>query len=158
MITRPDLYTEAFCRAGASTLLIHIESPCDIPATLRRIREYGVRPGITLNPETPAEAIREILDAGLVDEVLMMTVHPGFGGQAFIAEVLPKIAVVRSWNRDIDISVDGGIDMQSAPRTAAHGANILLAGTSLFKPPDMRASVETMRKTCAEAFESAYPQ
>lgn len=158
MISRPDLYAEAFCNAGANTLLIHIESPADIPATLHRIRAYGVRAGITLNPETPPEAIRDLIENGLVDEVLLMTVHPGFGGQAFIAEVLPKMAVVRSWDSEIAISVDGGIDQQSAPRSAAHGANVMLAGTSLFNPPDMRASVTTMRNTCTASFESTSTQ
>lgn len=152
MVTRPDRYAPAFMEAGADTVLIHIESPCDVPATLAAIRAGGARAGITLNPETPAGAIRELIDRGAVDEILCMTVHPGFGGQAFIADVLDKIAVLRAWAPAVDLSVDGGIDQETAPRTAAYGCNVLLAGTSLFKADDMAAAIAAMRAACAAAY------
>lgn len=157
MIVRPDLYADRFIDAGADTLLIHIESPCDVRKTLERIRERGVRPGITVNPGTPATSVLDLMGEGLVDEVLCMTVHPGFGGQSFIADVLPKMSELRRAAADMDISVDGGIDAETAPRTAAAGANILLAGTFLFSAPDMRSAVDTMRKDCEKAW-SARPE
>jgi len=152
MIVRPDQYAGTFIKAGSDTLLIHIESPCDIPDTLKTIRARGARAGITINPDTPAEAIYAVVDEGLVDEILCMTVYPGFGGQSFIAGVLPKIATLRARYPALDISVDGGIDQQTAPQTAQSGANVMLAGTSLFKAPDMSAAVDQMRAACQGAF------
>ncbi len=149
MITDPARYAEAFIKAGANTVLIHIEADGDIPATLQAIRAQGVRAGITLNPDTPATAIQSLVETKAVDEILCMTVHPGFGGQAFIAEVLPKMATLRGWDPAIDISVDGGVDRDTAPRCAAHGVNIMLAGTSLFKAEDMAAEMAAMRADCA---------
>jgi ribulose-phosphate 3-epimerase len=152
MIVRPDTYAETFVKAGSDTLLIHIESPCAIPETLKQIRSLGARPGITLNPDTPAEAVYGVVDEGLVDEILCMTVFPGFGGQAFIKDVLPKIQALRTRYPGLDISVDGGIDQETAPQTAQAGANIMLAGTSLFKAQDMTKAVTQMRTTCADHF------
>ncbi len=147
MVTRPDQYAPVFVSAGADTVLIHIESPCDVPATLAAIRKAGARAGITLNPETPVESILSL--RGQVDEILCMSVHPGFGGQSFIPEVLPKIAACRRQFPDVDISVDGGLDEQSVPLAAAQGAHIFLAGSSLFRAPDMRAAILDL-KTLAE--------
>jgi ribulose-phosphate 3-epimerase len=153
MIMRPDVYADPFIDAGANTLLIHIESPCDIPATLAHIRHRGVRAGITVNPDTPAEAIASVVGEGQVDEMLVMTVHPGFGGQSFIAGMLTKIQALRVMAPTLPISVDGGIDLQTAPRCAAAGANVLLAGTSLFKAADLPAAISQMRMECAIAFD-----
>ena len=110
---------------------------------LKRIRENGTIPGITLNPDTPAEAIKPLLD--YIDEVLFMTVFPGFGGQAFMPEVLPKMAEVLSWRPDLNISVDGGITLETAPQAARHGANLFVAGTSLYRADDMAADIVKMR-------------
>jgi ribulose-phosphate 3-epimerase len=152
MITRPDTYADAFIDAGANTVLIHVEAEGDVPATLAHIRARGCRAGITLNPDTPAQAVQHLIVDDAVDEVLCMTVYPGFGGQAFIADVLPKIATLRQWAPDLAISVDGGIDADSAPRTAAYGANVMLAGTSLFRAEDTRNAIARMRATCAEQY------
>lgn len=152
MVTRPDRYAPAFIDAGADTVLIHIESEGDIPNTLQAIRDRGVRAGITVNPDTPARDIHALVSSGAVDEILCMTVHPGFGGQAFIADVLPKIAELRRIDPAMDISVDGGIDRNTAPRAAAYGANILLAGSSLFGADDMTGEVAAMRAECATVF------
>lgn len=143
MISNPDEMTDAFLDAGADTLLIHIEVACDVVSILESIRRRGVRPGITLNPETPAEAIRPVLSHA--DEVLCMTVHPGFGGQTFIPNVLPKLEAIRRWAPDVGISVDGGVDLATAPLAAAHGANIFVAGTSLFGAADMAQDIRQMR-------------
>lgn len=151
MMWRPDLYAERFIRAGASTLLIHVEARCDVLGTLRRIRQLGARPGITLNPATAPEAARPFLDDA--DEVLCMTVNPGYGGQKFMAEVMPKLDAIRRFPRPagpIDISVDGGIDLETVSVAARHGANLFVAGTSLYQAPDMAEAVTRMRRS-AEA-------
>ena len=144
MMVRPDLYVKSFCEAGANTLLIQIESACDISRTLAHIRELGVKPGIVLNPETPAEAVSLCL--GEVDEILCMTVHPGFGGQSFMPEVLPKIRALRKTAKTKDIVVDGGIDLKTVVLVAEAGANSIVAGSSLYKAKDMAADLREMRR------------
>ena len=143
MVMRPDLYAPKFIEAGADTVLIHAEAPCDLRATLAAIRAAGKRAGLTLNPETPVAALHGFED--LLDEVLIMTVHPGFGGQAFIEAGVPKIAEVARRLPAVDISVDGGINAETGARCAAAGANVLLAGSFLFKAADMRDAIAGMR-------------
>ncbi len=143
MVMRPDLYAPKFIEAGADTVLIHVEAPCDLRATLAAIRAAGKRAGLTLNPETPATALRGYED--LLDEVLVMTVHPGFGGQAFIEAGVPKIAEVARRLPAVDISVDGGINAETGARCAAAGANVLLAGSFLFQAADMRDAIADLR-------------
>lgn len=143
MVMRPDLYAPKFIEAGADTVLIHAEAPCDLRATLAAIRAAGKRAGLTLNPETPVAALQGCED--LLDEVLIMTVHPGFGGQAFIEAGVPKIAEVARRLPAVDISVDGGINAETGARCAAAGANVLLAGSFLFKAADMRDAIAGMR-------------
>ncbi len=152
MLTRPDLYLEPFAAAGAQTIQIHVEADCDLHAELPRIRTLGLRAAIALNPETPAEAVFPYL--GLCDEVLVMTVHPGYGGQSFIADCLPKISLIRRRAPDIDIMVDGGINDETALLAAKAGANQLVAGSYLFKQSDMAAAVAALRKDGAAAFNS----
>ena len=143
MVMRPDLYAPKFIEAGADTVLIHAESPCDLRATLAAIRAAGKRAGLTLNPETPVAALQGYED--LLDEVLIMTVHPGFGGQAFIEAGVPKIAEVARRLPAADVSVDGGINAETGARCAAAGANVLLAGSFLFKAADMRDAIAGIR-------------
>lgn len=155
MIVRPDRYVTRFLDAGADSLLIHIESECDVPETLERIKELGARPGITVNPETPPEMVFPVIPS--VDEILCMTVHPGYGGQAFMAEVLPKLRTLRNYansigRTDLRILVDGGINVETARRCAAQGADSMIAGTSLYRAADMRAELERMRRESTEAF------
>lgn len=154
MLKHPDQHVNPFVEAGADSLLIHIESECDVPETLERINELGIRSGITLNPETAAGMVFPVFD--LVQEVLCMTVHPGYGGQAFIRETLPKIRSLRehakSRGKALDILVDGGIDTQTAAECAAHGANAFVAGTSLFHGTDMNAGIAQLRKTASGTF------
>jgi ribulose-phosphate 3-epimerase len=161
MVVRPDLYVKTFAEAGANTILIQVESACDIPGTLRRIGESGVSAGIVLNPETPPEAAGPYLKE--VDEILCMTVHPGFGGQSFMPEVLPKIKTLREMCLDLfrkegagkmmDIAVDGGIDLKTAPLVAAAGANIMIAGNSLYSSKDMAADLRLMREKAEKVLE-----
>ena len=143
MVMRPDLYAPRFIEAGADTVLIHVESPCDLRATLAGIRGAGKRAGLTLNPETPVAALKGHED--LLDEVLIMTVHPGFGGQAFLEGGLAKIAEVAQKLPRVDVSVDGGINAETGARCAAAGANVLLAGSFLFQAADMRDAIAGMR-------------
>ena len=143
MVMRPDLYAPKFIAAGADTVLIHAEAPCDLRATLAAIRAAGKRAGLTLNPETPVAALKGFED--LLDEVLIMTVHPGFGGQAFLESGLPKIAEIAKGLPQVDVSVDGGINAETGARCAAAGANVLLAGSFLFQAADMRDALAGMR-------------
>jgi ribulose-phosphate 3-epimerase len=135
MIAPVDPYIEAFCEAGADGLTVHPEAGPHIHRTLQHIRACGKRPGVVLNPGTPIEAIDNLLD--LVDLVLIMTVNPGFGGQKFIAGQLRKIEAaaerILRTGRAIDLEVDGGITPETARRVIDAGANILVAGTSVFR-------------------------
>lgn len=151
MIERPDLYLRAFADAGSTVILVHVEAPCDVHGVLRDIRALGVRAGLTLNPETPVELAAPYLRSGGVDEVLCMSVHPGFGGQAFMPSVLPKLRALRSAHPGMDLAVDGGIGLASAAECAAAGANAFVAGTTLYQAPDMAEEVRRMRAACTTA-------
>ncbi|MBN1558237.1 MAG: ribulose-phosphate 3-epimerase [Lentisphaerae bacterium] len=160
MMTHPAQYLNRFIDAGADSLLIHIEAQGNIPEALDRIRELGARPGITLNPETPARMIDSVLNQ--VDEVLCMTVHPGYGGQSFMEEVVPKIRDVRTsalriGRTDLDIMVDGGINAETGPRCAAAGANLFVAGTYLFRADDMAREIAGLRRAAEGALDRELP-
>ena len=144
MMSRPDLYLETFAKAGAQTIQIHVEADCDIHHELARLRAMGVKPAIVLNPETPVERLVPYL--GEVDEALVMTVHPGYGGQKFIADCLPKVTFLRGRRPDLDIMVDGGINAETAVMAAKAGANQFVAGSYLFKQTDMRRAVDDLRR------------
>lgn len=145
MMSRPDLYLEKFAAAGAQTLQIHIEADCDLHTELRRIQALGVKGAIVLNPETPAERLLPYLDE--VDEILVMTVHPGYGGQKFIEECLSKVSLFRKLRPDLDIMIDGGGNAETIPLSAKAGANQFVAGSYLFRQADMRKAVEDLRKS-----------
>ena len=131
MIDRPDLYATQFLDAGADHLIVHVEAPHDVAKTLAAIRSRGRRAGLSLNPPTPVERLFPFLDQ--VTEVLVMTVNPGFGGQAFIPEMLEKIRELRRRAPQLDISVDGGINPETGRRCVEAGANVLVAGNALFR-------------------------
>lgn len=150
MILRPDWYVEQVAKGGACGLNIHIEAPCPVKETLEEIRKQGMRAGITLNPDTPVSDIDDVLDD--VDEVLIMSVHPGWGGQSFIEPVLDKLRELRQRKPELDLSIDGGINAETGKLAAAAGANILYAGTSLFKADSMAQAVTEMRKMAQDAF------
>lgn len=147
MMREPHRLLEDFAKAGADLLNIHVECDSPIVEALTRIRELGMRPAITLKPNTPAEAVFDYLP--LVDMVLVMTVEPGFGGQSFMADMLPKITALR---QEIDrrslavtIEVDGGINASTAALTAEAGADIAVMGSALFKAEDPDALVEAVQ-------------
>jgi len=154
MMSKPEAYLQPFIKAGADVLLIHIEIEGDVCGMLQTIRKLGARPGITLNPDTPAEAVFEILPN--VDEVLCMSVYPGYGGQAFMPSVVPKIKtlrnVIKARGLEVDINVDGGIDLKTVSLVAAAGANVFVAGTSLYRAGDMKETVATMRSLAAQMY------
>jgi ribulose-phosphate 3-epimerase len=152
MVREPDHLLEAFVAAGATALGVHVEACTHLHRTLSQIRKLGVRPCVVLNPATPASAIEPVL--GLVDQVLVMSVNPGFGGQKFIPETLPKIRQIRKWidasRRPVDIVVDGGVGPDTVERVAAHGANVFVMGSAFFKSPDYKQFVDKIRGQLAQ--------
>ena len=146
MMSRPDLYLEKFAAAGAQTIQIHVEADCDLHTELKRIRAMGLKNAIVLNPETPVERLEPYLHE--VDEILVMTVHPGYGGQKFIADCMPKLEYLRVRLPETDLMVDGGINGETCVTAAKAGANQFVAGSYLFKQADMKAAVEEMRDRC----------
>jgi ribulose-phosphate 3-epimerase len=133
MIEPCDVYLEAFAHAGCDSMTVHAEATRHLDRSLQAIRALGKKAGVALNPATPAEAIEYVLDR--LDTVLLMTVNPGFGGQAFIPAVIEKVARVKSMigSRKIDIEIDGGVSVETAPLVVGAGANVLVAGSHLFK-------------------------
>ena len=131
MIERPDQYAERFMDAGADHLIVHLEAAHDVAKTLAQIRGRGKSAGLAINPATPAEKALPFL--GQIDELLVMTVHPGFGGQAFLPEMLSKVRALRSAAEDLPIIVDGGINPETGRQCVEAGANVLVAGNSLFR-------------------------
>ena len=153
MIEQPERHLEAFARAGADVLTVHVETVSDVAGTLRRIGDLGLCVGLALNPATPWEAIP---DAALAesDELLVMTVEPGFGGQEFCSEVLPKLRELREWvGETVDLVVDGGIDASTAPQCVAAGARVLVAGSAIFQHPsaDYSLAMDEIRSAAREA-------
>ena len=138
MITDPDLFVDEFSEAGSDSFLVHWEGNNNLSRTMQRIRALGKRVGVVINPATPAAMLEEILQD--VDQVLVMTVNPGFGHQHFIHTTLPKIRRVRNMieelKPDCDLEVDGGIDATTAPLVVEAGANVLVAGSAIFNNPE----------------------
>ncbi len=130
MVQRPELFLEAFVKAGATVIEVQVEATTSLYRTVQTIRELGAKPGVAINPGTPVEDLREILP--YVDLVNVMTVEPGFGGQKFIPHSPEKIRRVRALSKDIEIEVDGGIDARTAPLVVAAGATVLVAGNSVY--------------------------
>lgn len=147
MISRPDYYFPRFVEAGADLITVHVEADHDVSATLAAIRAAGCQAGLALNPATPITAVEPYL--GEIDLLLCMTVVPGFGGQPFMAEVLPKIEAAAKWRAErglaFHIEVDGGIGIETAALCAKAGANVFVAGSSTFKAPDMADAVAKIR-------------
>ena len=133
MIENPERYIEIFAEAGASLITIHVETGYHPYRTLQSIRDLGCRPGIALNPGTPAAAITELLP--LVDMVLILGTNPGFSGQAFLPQMLSKITSIRRQNPDVLIQVDGGMNGETLPAALSAGANVFVAGNAIFKHP-----------------------
>ena len=141
MVEDPTKQIDFFADAGADIITIHEESECDIPRCLERIHERGVKASLAVKPSTPAERALDFIP--MCDMILVMTVEPGYGGQSFISEMMSKVEAIRGYADKngfpkLDIQVDGGINAETAPTAKAAGANVLVAGTSLFKAKDMR--------------------
>jgi ribulose-phosphate 3-epimerase len=147
MISRPDHYLPRFIAAGSNLITVHLEAPHDVADTLRRIRDAGCQAGLALNPATPLDAALPLLDQ--IDLLLCMTVVPGFGGQAFLPEVLDKITAAAAFRAQhglgYHIEVDGGIDAVTAARCAAAGANVMVAGSATFRADDMPLAISQLR-------------
>ena len=149
MIAPCDPYLEAFARAGADHITVHVEAGPHVHRSLQAIRALGKRAGVTLNPGTPIETIEPVID--IVDLILVMSVNPGFGGQGFIPFATEKIARLRALagTRPIDVEVDGGITPETAPVVTQAGANVLVAGSAVFKggnPQAYRANIAAIRR------------
>ena len=149
MLSRPDLFIEPFANAGATTIQIHVESSCNIKQTLQHIRNLGVSPALVLNPLTPHTAVIPYLE--LVDEIMYMTVFPGYGGQKFKPEPLLEIRKLRDYANangfdKLNIMVDGGVDRNTISQCAQAGANEFVAGTALFSQQDMAAEITLFRQ------------
>ena len=148
MISKPDDFIDEFAKAGASIITVHAETLNHLHRTVQHIRDEGVRPGISLNPATPLEVLEYILEG--LDMVLLMTVNPGFEGQEFIPEVIPKIERLREKidkkGLDIEIEVDGGINPETISRVSSAGANVFVAGSAIFYSEDYAQTIRLMRK------------
>ncbi len=146
MLDNPHNYVKPFADAGADLISIHIEPEYDHGETLRHISDLGCRKGIVLNPGTPADSVEGLLDA--VDLVLVMTVQPGFGGQSFREDMLPKLSRIDTWRRERNLrfrlEVDGGINLQTAGQCREHGADTFVAGTAFFNAEDKQAFVRSI--------------
>ena len=157
MIESPETYLEHYIDAGADILGVHVEACPHLHGTLGEIRKIGERKGravrscAVLNPSTPAKTLKYVLDE--VDQILVMTVNPGFGGQSFIEAMLPKIEKIRSWIEKrglaIDLQVDGGVTKDNIGRAASAGANVFVAGTSVFGEDDRKLAIERLRQAGA---------
>jgi ribulose-phosphate 3-epimerase len=145
MIEHADHYVPRFVKAGANSITVHVEPEAehDVATTLRQIQEAGCRAGLTLNPETPFDLIEPFLHK--IDLLLIMTVHPGFGGQPFRDDQMQKVKRARSLNDTIDIEVDGGINAHTARLSIKNGANVLVAGTSIFHSEDYAKAIRELR-------------
>jgi ribulose-phosphate 3-epimerase len=149
MIEHADHYVPRFVDAGANSITVHVESESrhDVEKTLQQIRDAKCRVGLTLNPETDFKMVQPLLEQ--IDMLLVMTVHPGFGGQSFRSEQMQKVKRIAEWNKSrdkkIDIEVDGGINPETARVSIQNGANVLVAGTSIFKTSDYAKAIRDLR-------------
>lgn len=151
MIAPCDPYLEAFAKAGSDIITVHVEAGPHLHRSLQAIRALGKKAGVSLNPATPVSTIAHVVD--LLDLVLVMSVNPGFGGQAFIPAAIEKVAQVKALvgGRDIDIEIDGGVTPENAGKVAAAGANALVAGSAVFKGGDYKGNIAAIRKAAATA-------
>jgi ribulose-phosphate 3-epimerase len=153
MCSRPEILLEPFAKAGAEQLTVHVELGSRVDDLLWKIRSLGIKAGLAINPPTPMHTVRPFLKK--IDLLLIMTVNPGFGGQAFIHEAVPKIQQARLWREHLGlayrIEVDGGINFETAHECAMAGADTFVSGTGLFKHPQMASAVRRMRRAAQEA-------
>jgi len=151
MISRPDLYIEDFVKAGTDIITLHVEADCDIAAALEKIRGFSVKAGLSLKPGTKIDAVLPFIH--LVDMILVMTVEPGFGGQSFMADMLPKARYLRDNYPNLDIQVDGGLNDITSKLAVEAGANIIVAGSYLFGQKDYKKAVRELFEICTQSAE-----
>jgi len=148
MIVEPERYVEDFVRAGANIVSVHVEACVHLHRTLELVRHLGARPGVVLNPATSEDTVRYAIE--LADLVLVMSVNPGFGGQSFIADVLPKVRAIRAMidrsARPVLLEIDGGITPENAARVTEAGARVLVAGSAVFTRPDYAEAIASLRR------------
>lgn len=146
MIKNPLKYIEDFCNAGADIITFHVEADDDVLETIAKIKECGIKCGIVLSPDTEAEAVLPYLEE--VDMILLMSVYPGFGGQKYIERITDKIKKVKEYigDRNIDLEIDGGITSENVNIVIEAGANVIVAGTSVFGKEDRTKAIEDLRK------------
>jgi ribulose-phosphate 3-epimerase len=148
MIEQPEKYAEAFQKAGADILTVHIEACKHLHRNIQQIKQLGMQAGVAINPHTPVEALNDIL--GDIDLVCIMSVNPGFGGQKFIPHSLKKIStlksMIREGNHTVKIEVDGGVTLDNAPAILEAGADVLVAGNTVFKSADPLATIAALKK------------
>ncbi len=151
MIAPCDPYLEAFAKAGSDIITVHVEAGPHIHRSLQAIRALGKKVGVSMNPGTPVSAIEHVID--LVDLILVMSVNPGFGGQTFIPAALDKISEIRTLvgGRPIDIEIDGGVTADNTARIVRAGANVLVAGSAVFKGGNYKANIDSIRDAAASA-------
>ncbi|TDL72837.1 ribulose-phosphate 3-epimerase [Rhodococcus qingshengii] len=147
MIENPDQFIENFAKAGADYITVHVEACRHLHRTIHHIKSFGIKAGVVLNPATPVESIQHILAD--IDMVLLMSVNPGFGGQKFIPEVLPKIRKVKemadSIGKELEIEIDGGVNPETAKQCMEAGANVLVAGSAIYNQEDYAAAISLIR-------------
>ena len=152
MIVEPERYIADFANAGADIISVHVEASTHLQRTLHAIRDHGKRAGVVLNPHTPEDSIRYVLQD--LDLVLVMSVNPGFGGQSFLPQVLPKVRALRQMidasGYDIDLEIDGGIAPDTVGAVTRAGANVLVAGNAIFGQPDRAAAMRALRDAIAQ--------
>lgn len=145
MIVEPEHQLEKMAKAGAASISVHVEACPHLHATLQQIKKLGLKAGVALNPHTPAVMIQEVLP--LLDEIVVMTVNPGAGGQEFLPETLPKLRQIRQMAGNIDILVDGGMDASTIHMAVEHGANVMVAGSSVFGAEQgIRSGINALRE------------
>lgn len=143
MVEHPENYLEDFKKAGAHLFIFHVETTKDPLGLIAKIHELGMKAGVSLNPPTPVSSVEGLIQD--VDSVLVMSVNPGFGGQAFIPDALEKIRRLRSLSSDLEIAVDGGINVETGRQCREAGANVLIAGSYVFGAGDRRAAINSLR-------------
>ena len=153
MIVEPGRYVEQFCDAGADLVTVHVESDTEekLHDAIARIHAKGKRAGVVLKPKTPAETVLPFLNE--VELVLVMTVEPGFGGQSFMADMMPKLTLLRSRYPHLDLQVDGGINLETVKAAAKAGANVFVAGSAVFKSADPAATIAGLCRAAQQAAE-----
>ncbi|MGG3451230.1 MULTISPECIES: ribulose-phosphate 3-epimerase [Bacillaceae] len=153
MIENPDRYIDAFAKAGADIITVHVEACPHLHRTIQLIKSTGTKAGVVLNPHTPVSTIQHVIED--IDMVLLMTVNPGFGGQSFIHSVLPKIRevadLVAEKNLDVEIEIDGGVNPETAKLCVEAGANVLVAGSAIYNQKDRAEAIQAIRNSVKSA-------